>query len=211
MSAGAVPVPGGALATAGAAGSLVSACQAAQCGGIPARRDWPLSTVMPPLAALPTVPAVARVFVRATLHAWHLESLAQDAELVVSELAGNAVAASADTNGRPIYVDGHMPIIRVCLLTDGVRLLIEVWDRAPGVPVLREVACLEESGRGLMLVNAIADTWGWNPAEGRPGKAVWAEMSLLDRGGAAPAVSRSAANEPTGDILSRVRDALRRL
>lgn len=172
---------------------------------------------MPPLAALPTVPAVARVFVRATLHTWQLDSLAQDAELVVSELAGNAVAASADTDGRPIYVDGHMPVIRVRLLTDGVRLLIEVWDQAPGVPVLREVAGLEESGRGLMLVNAIADTWGWNPAEGRPGKAVWAEMSLLrDRVGAAPmgyppAVSCSAADESVGDILSRIRDALRRL
>lgn len=175
---------------------------------------------MPPLAALPTVPAVARVFVRATLHVWHLDSLVQDAQLVVSELAGNAVAASADTDGRPIYVDGHMPVIRVCLLTDGVRLLIEVWDQAPGVPVLREVAGLEESGRGLMLVNAIADTWGWNPAEGRPGKAVWAEMSLLrDSAGTVttgyppdcPPSSCSAANEPTGDILSRVRDALRRL
>jgi anti-sigma regulatory factor (Ser/Thr protein kinase) len=150
----------------------VSGCQVAPRADIPARRDWPLSTVMPPLAALPTVPAVARVFVRATLHTWQLDSLAQDAELVVSELAGNAVAASADTDGRPIYVDGHMPVIRVRLLTDGVRLLIEVWDQAPGVPVLREVAGLEESGRGLMLVNAIADTWGWNPAEGRPGKAV---------------------------------------
>ncbi len=50
---------------------------------------------------------------------------------------------------------------------------------APGVPLLREMADLEDSGRGLMLVNAIADAWGWSPAEGQPGKVVWAEMSLL--------------------------------
>jgi anti-sigma regulatory factor (Ser/Thr protein kinase) len=195
----------------------VSACQVAPRADIPMRRDWPLSTVMPPLAALATVPGVARAFVRATLHAWHLDSLAQDAELVVSELAGNAVAACADTDGRPVYVDGRMPVIRVCLLTDGMRLLIEVWDQAPGVPVLREVADREESGRGLMLVNAIVDTWGWNPAEGRPGKAVWAEMSLLGGHpgavaiGYPPTVSCFEADERAGDILSRVSDALRRL
>jgi anti-sigma regulatory factor (Ser/Thr protein kinase) len=200
----------------------VSACQAAPRTGIATRRDWPLSSVMPPLAALPTVPAVARVFVRATLRGWHLDSLAQDAELVVSELAGNAVAASAGRDGRPVYADAHIAVIRVCLRTDGVRLLIEVWDQAPGIPALREAAGLEESGRGLMLVNAIANKWGWNPAEGRPGKAVWAELSPLgNHVGAATttgnppdcprAVSSSSANEPAGDILARVRDALRRL
>jgi anti-sigma regulatory factor (Ser/Thr protein kinase) len=200
----------------------VSACQAAPHASIATRRDWPLSSAMPALAALPTVPAVARVFVRATLRAWDLDFLAQDAELVVSELAGNAVAASAGTDGRPVYLDGHMPVIRVCLNTDGVHLLIEVWDQAPGIPALREAAGLEESGRGLMLVNATADTWGWIPAEGRSGKAVWAELSPLgDRAGAATAttnppdcpriVSRSSANGPAGDILARVRDALRRL
>jgi hypothetical protein len=60
------------------------------------------------------VPALARVFVRATLHAWHEDSLVQDAELIVSELTGNAVAASAGTDGRPVYVGGRIPVIRVC-------------------------------------------------------------------------------------------------
>ena len=173
------------------------------------RRAWPLSSATPPLAALPTVPALARVFVRATLHAWHEDSLVQDAELIVSELAGNAVAASAGTDGRPVYVDGRIPVIRVCLLTDGVRLLMEVWDQAPGIPVLREATGDEESGRGLMLVNAISDKWGWSPAKGQPGKVVWAEISLLgDRGGAAASAVR---NESADGILARVRDALRYL
>jgi anti-sigma regulatory factor (Ser/Thr protein kinase) len=113
-----------------------------------------------------------RVCVRATLHAWHEDALVQDAELIVSELTGNAVAASADADGRPVYVDGRIPVIRVCLLTDGVRLLMEVWDQAPGIPVLREATGDEESGRGLMLVNAISDKWGWDPAEGQSGKVV---------------------------------------
>jgi anti-sigma regulatory factor (Ser/Thr protein kinase) len=185
----------------------VSVYQAAPCASTSTRRDWPLSSAIPPLAALPTVPALARVFVRASLHAWHEDSLVQDAELIVSELTGNAVAASAGTDGRPVYVGGRIPVIRVCLLTDGVRLLMEVWDQAPGIPVLREVTGDEESGRGLMLVNAIADKWGWDPAKGQPGKVVWAEMSLLGDGvGAAASPVR---NEPDDGILARVRDALR--
>ena len=185
----------------------MSTYQAAPCLSASTRRNWPLSSAIPPLAALPTVPALARIFVRATLHAWHQDSLVQDAELIVSELTGNAVTASADTDGRPVYVDGHIPVIRVCLLTDGVRLLIEVRDQAPGIPVLRQVADHEESGRGLVLVSAISNTWGWNPAKGQQGKVVWAELSLLeDHLGAATAGVRNGA--PDG-ILVRVRDALR--
>lgn len=179
------------------------------CASTPTRRSWPLSSATPPLAALPTVPALARLFARATLHTWHEDSLVQDAELIVSELTGNAVAASSDTDGRPVYVDGRMPVIRAYLLTDGVQLLIKVFDQAPGIPVLREAAEDEEIGRGLILVNAIADKWGWKPAKGQPGKVVWAQMSLLgDRVDAATAPVR---NEPDNGILARVRDALRYL
>jgi anti-sigma regulatory factor (Ser/Thr protein kinase) len=129
------------------------------------------------MAALPTVPAMARAFVRTTLGAWHLESLAESAELVISELASNAVTASADSSGRPEYVNGHMPCVRVCLLSDGTRVVLEVWDQAPGTPVVREVADYEENGRGLVLVDAIADRWGcWCPEVGA-GKVVWAELS----------------------------------
>jgi hypothetical protein len=143
------------------------------------RRSWPLSTAMPPLAVLPTVPALVRAFVHSTLPSWHLGSLTEGAELIASELANNAVTASTDNYGRPVYVRGRMSVIRVCLLTDGVRALLEVWDQAPGIPAIRERGGLDESGRGLILVDAIADRWGWSPANRRPGKVVWAEMSLL--------------------------------
>ena len=157
----------------------MSACQAEPRAGVPTRRSWPQSSAMPPLAALPTVPAVVRAFVRAMLTAWHMDRLTEDAELIASELASNAVAASTDSDGQPVYISGHMPVVQVCLLTDGVRTLLEVWDQAPGIPVIRDAAGCEESGRGLVLIDAIADKWGWSPATGRPGKVVWAEMSLL--------------------------------
>ena len=54
---------------------------------------------MPPLAALPTVPAVVRAFVRAMATAWHMDSLTEDAELIADELASNAVAASTGSDG----------------------------------------------------------------------------------------------------------------
>jgi anti-sigma regulatory factor (Ser/Thr protein kinase) len=187
----------------------VSVYQAAPCASISTRRNWPLSSAIPPLAALPTVPALARVFVRATLHAWHEDSLVQDAEVIVSELTGNAVAASADANGRPVYVDHHIPVIGVCLFTDGVRLLIEVWDQASGIPVLQEVADYEESGRGLVIVNAISGKWGWNPIKGQSGKVVWAELSLLEDH--VSSVASPVRSESTDRILERVRDALRYL
>ena len=74
----------------------MSACQAEPCVGVPTRRSWPLSSAMPPLAALPTVPALVRAFVSAMLRAWHMDSLTEDAELIASELASHAVAASTD-------------------------------------------------------------------------------------------------------------------
>ena len=72
-----------------------------------------------------------------------------------------------------------MPVIRLCLLTDGVRLVAEVWDEAPGVPVRLRARRDDESGRGLDLVDMITGSqWGWRPAESRPGKCVWAAFEI---------------------------------
>jgi anti-sigma regulatory factor (Ser/Thr protein kinase) len=141
-------------------------------------RNWPLSKATPPLAALPTVPAVARAFVCKTLLAWHLEPLVGDAKLVISELASNAVAASTGRCGHPVAVSGRLSVIRVGLLTDGERVLLEVWDQAPGIPEPREADGSEESGRGLVLIHAIAHKWGWHPAAGETGKVMRAVMTF---------------------------------
>jgi nitrogen-specific signal transduction histidine kinase len=136
---------------------------------------WPMSSVMPPLAALPTAPSAARAHVRAMLAMWRMSGLADALELVVSELVANGVNASADGDGAPRYVEGRMPLIRLRLLTDGVRLVVEVWDEAPGVPARLRAGRDDESGRGLGLVDMITRSqWGWRPARSRPGKCVWA-------------------------------------
>jgi len=64
---------------------------------------WPESSVMPPLAALPTASSAARAHVRVTLATWRMSGLADAPEFVVSELVANAVNASADGDGTPRY------------------------------------------------------------------------------------------------------------
>jgi hypothetical protein len=134
---------------------------------------------MPPLAALPTAPSAARTHVRATLTTWRMSGLADALELVVSELVTYGVNASVDGDGTPRYMEGRMPLIRLCLLTDRARLVAEVWDQAPGVPVCLSAGRDDESGRGLNLVDMITGSrWGWHPAKSGPGKCVWAEFAV---------------------------------
>lgn len=140
---------------------------------------WPVSSVMPPLAALPTAPSAARAHVRVTLAIWRMSGLADVLELVVSELVANGVNASADSDGTPRYMEERMPVIRLCLLTDGARLVAEVWDQAPGVPVRLSAGRDDESGRGLDLVDVITGSrWGWHLARSGRGKCVWAEFAV---------------------------------
>lgn len=139
---------------------------------------WPLSSEMPPLAAVTTAPACVRAHLGTVLASWRMNQRADELQLIVSELVANAVAASADKSGSPQYIEGQMPVIRVCLLSNWALLHVEVWDQAPGIPLLRNPADLEESGRGLALVSRLSTRWGWRPATGQPGKCVWAEIPL---------------------------------
>ena len=46
-------------------------------------------------------------------------------------------------------------------------------DPSDVAPVLKKPCSIEEAGRGLQMVDALSDVWGWSPLAGR-GKAVWA-------------------------------------
>ena len=154
---------------------------------------WPLASELPPMGALATAPATARAHIRATLTAWSaipaarppgqlaevtgLAEVTEVAEFVASELVTNAVRASAGPGGQPVYAGGRMPVIRLRLFSDGVLLLIEVWDQAPGIPQPRNPDIDAESGRGLLLVDQLTGSrWGWRPVTDGPGKCVWAEL-----------------------------------
>jgi anti-sigma regulatory factor (Ser/Thr protein kinase) len=115
---------------------------------------------------------------RAVLAEWGLHGVTEAAELIVSELVTNAVRASTDPDGRPRYDGAGLPVVIVRLGSDRVRVLIEVWDGIEDAPVTERVGQDEESGRGLMLVQAVCDRWSWQTVPGWPGKVVWAELQV---------------------------------
>jgi hypothetical protein len=144
--------------------------------------DWPLTSDLGPLGALPTAPRLARGFVGAVLNGWGLEALIDVTELLVSELTTNVVQASTEPGGSSKYDDeGKLPVLWVRLLSDRSRLMIEIWDTLPvllGAPVVRHPDTDEESGRGLEMIDALAEDWGWEAVPGWKGKRVWAVLSV---------------------------------
>jgi anti-sigma regulatory factor (Ser/Thr protein kinase) len=139
--------------------------------------DWPLTTDLGPVGALPTAPSLARGFVATVLWLWGLSDLAETAELLVSELATNVVQAAAGEDGVPRYDgDEKLPVLWIRLLYDRARLMLEVWDSLPaalGTPQVHHPGLDEESGRGLELIDALAEDWGWETVPEWQGKRVW--------------------------------------
>ena len=133
---------------------------------------WPLFAGLGPLGALPTAPRLVRSFAALVLGIWGLTIFQDDTELVMSELATNAVAAATGPDGRPRYDgSGGLHLLWARLLSDRERLRLEVWDTVPeemGVPVQRQAQETDESGRGLELLDALSSTWGWSPCQGAP-------------------------------------------
>jgi anti-sigma regulatory factor (Ser/Thr protein kinase) len=129
------------------------------------------------MGALPTAAGSARVHVRVTLASWGLDDIKDVAELVVSELVANAIRASTAPGGAPAYRHGRMLTLQVGVFSDRQTLRIEVFDQAPGRPVMRQATADMETGRGLALVDTFtAGNWGWQPCPGG-GKVVWAECA----------------------------------
>ena len=110
----------------------------------------------------------ARYHARHILWEWRLTELSEAAELVISELVTNAVAASQRT--------GADRAVQLWLLGDATRVLILVGDGSPQPPVRGEPAADAETGRGLFLVEAIATRWGWYRDDRGGGKVIWAEI-----------------------------------
>jgi hypothetical protein len=146
--------------------------------------DWPLTSDLGPVGALPTAPRLSRGFVDATLTDWGLDGLTDVTELLVSELSTNAVRASTNEDGTQRYdPEGRLPVMWIRLLCDRARLLIEVWDTLPatlGAPVARHPDTDEESGRGLEIIESLAEDWGWETVPGWSGKKVWAILKVTD-------------------------------
>jgi hypothetical protein len=147
--------------------------------------EWPLTSYLGPVGALPTAPRLARGFVDMVLNGWALPEPIEVLELVASELATNVVRAASDPDGHPRYdADGRLPLLWLRLLSDGNKVMLEVWDNLPsalGAPVMKHADDDDESGRGLDMVEMLTEDWGWESVEGWTGKRVWALVSAHDK------------------------------
>ena len=114
----------------------------------------------------------ARRAVRQTLAVWEIGPAADDIELVVNELATNAVTAT-------LAMTPPGALVALYLAMEDDRLSVLVWDCCPQPPVHHGPAGDDaESGRGLEIVSLIADRWGTFPLE--RGKVVWAQIALTN-------------------------------
>lgn len=125
------------------------------------------------LAALPSSVPWARRILRHMLREWQVESMADPAALLVSELVTNAVEASAGRTGRD---QGKLPMIGFTIRLTATSLVLEVWDSSPLRPVPQEADVARDRGRGLLLIDALAGSWGHRAADG--GKVVWCELAI---------------------------------
>ena len=129
------------------------------------------------LAPVPESARTAREFTVATLHEWQLEPLVEDAVVIASELATNAIrhgtpAATEDDTNDP----GRTPVeLSWCLQAS--RLICMVTDQAGTPPTVSARDPEAESGHGLQIIGALAVAWGWTIL-GTGEKAVWAALDL---------------------------------
>ncbi|MFF5670914.1 ATP-binding protein [Streptomyces hygroscopicus] len=114
----------------------------------------------------PRCVALARADLRKALAGWGLVAVEEVALLVLSELITNAV--------RHARVPGHEIETRYLYQDDKVQ--IEVHDASDLRPELRNPSCEVAHGRGLLLVEALADRWGVTPCP-VVGKSVWAVLT----------------------------------
>ena len=94
-----------------------------------------------------------------------LTKFSERVELLVSELATNAVKASQSP-------DWIFPI-RLWLRSDGARVIILVWDINPQPPRRVDAGEQAEGRRGLLLVETLSKKSAWYPHKELGGKVVW--------------------------------------
>jgi len=123
--------------------------------------QWPYHSFLS-LGALPGAVPCARLHTTAVLWEWGMEAMAHAAELAVSELVTNAVRAATNAqNARPPGPPAGLPVVGLRLAGDRLRLLVEVSDHDPGPPVPTAVDPERDGGRGLLLVEAVSERWGY--------------------------------------------------
>ena len=86
------------------------------------------------------------------------EPLVETAELLITELVANAVRHA-----------GSPPVMRIDVDSGTIR--VAVYDTSDSAPSVRHSGPEDEGGRGLLLVESLASSWGWTRTT--DGKSIW--------------------------------------
>jgi len=177
----------------------------------------PLFTSSLTLAAVVTAVSCSRLFVRYTLKEIGLAHLTDDAELVVSELMTNAVEATGVMAAHPRWTELHdLALVRLSVVRLRSGLVVEVWDRDPTPPVVKEAAWDDENGRGLFIVTELCQRWNYFFPPGG-GKVIWGELEIppyeytangLPKRPHVPGLAKPAEVMQDPEMLKRVIDGL---
>jgi anti-sigma regulatory factor (Ser/Thr protein kinase) len=137
--------------------------------GWPGRERASRNLVVTPLGSQPfgpdtDAPRQARWWLANLLREHGFGHELHDVMVMVSELATNAVK----------HAKGDF---EVGASFDGARLRVEVVDSDPNVPQVHWVPAGATSGRGLLIVETLSDSWGVTALEGG-GKSVWFELRV---------------------------------
>ena len=141
---------------------------------------------------LPSTPEAARrarLFVREVFSGWHLDDLADDLALAASELVTNVVLHARTPSTLTLSVAEGTVEVSVSDRSEALpemrpvrEQLLDDLDALDALPETYETERSDDStvvgdagsvfaGRGLILVDLLADQWGARSREG--GKAVW--------------------------------------
>ncbi|WP_086570996.1 ATP-binding protein [Streptomyces alboverticillatus] len=128
--------------------------------------DVPPMTWELPFVAVPEHVARLRRIVVTPLRLWGVSNLVAVVQLCLTELITNVIT----------HVGAKTPVW-IALSLHGTRVRVEVRDPdRQGFPVLRQATSAQETGRGLRLVDAVADRWGVTPND--HGKTIWCELPI---------------------------------
>ncbi|MGW1813423.1 SpoIIE family protein phosphatase [Streptomyces sp. NPDC002125] len=133
--------------------------------GVRTRRTPSRRSAMTIAQAEPERVATARQQLRELLHDWADPEQIDSAELMVSEMATNVL----------VHTDGDALLVAEVTGERGERRLrLEVADASDELPHKRRPGEMASSGRGLVLMEMLADAWGVDPRG--EGKSIWFEL-----------------------------------
>ncbi|MBT2395441.1 ATP-binding protein [Streptomyces sp. ISL-100] len=118
----------------------------------------------------------ARALLRRQLSTWKIRGeVADTAELLLSELVTNSLQHARIPRGRQIGV-------RLARYDGMLRVEVADANHRRPEPRSAEAGAVDEHGRGLAIVAALAERWGCCPRRNGIGKSVWAELKVQGPG-----------------------------